>query len=109
MCHTGVIQFPLKKGWKRVHRLVVLPDYQGIGIGTKFIKGIAQIYFDKGYNFNLTTTTPSIVNALKKDKDWILIRYGRLDSNYGQFGGKYENVSSRKVDSLMVVKSNYKK
>nr|DAR26956.1 MAG TPA: NAT, N-acetyltransferase, of N-acetylglutamate synthase [Caudoviricetes sp.] len=28
----------MRKGWKRVHRLVVLPDYQGVGIGTSFIQ-----------------------------------------------------------------------
>ena len=89
MCHTGVIQFPMKKGWKRVHRLVVLPDYQGIGIGTTFIKTIAKMYEDKGWVFNLTTTTPALVNALLKDKSWILIRYGRNMSSYDAFSKKY--------------------
>ena len=43
VCHTGIIQFPLRKGKKRVHRLVVLPDYQGVGIGTHFINQVAKI------------------------------------------------------------------
>lgn len=84
VCHTGIIQFPMRKGWKRVHRLVVLPDYQGIGIGTKFINEIAKYYKNKGKNVNLTTTTPSLVHSLKKQKDWVLIRYGRETS--GQRG-----------------------
>lgn len=77
VCHTGVIQFPMRKGWKRVHRLVVLPDYQGIGVGTRFIKEIAKIYHNKDMEFNLTTTTPSLIHALLKDDDWRLNRHGR--------------------------------
>ena len=77
VCHTGIIHFPLKKGKKRVHRLVVLPDYQGIGIGTAFIKEVAKIITKEGFELNLTTTTPALVGALKKDKDWILARFGR--------------------------------
>ena len=77
VCHTGIIFFPMQKGKKRVHRLVVLPDYQGIGIGTKFIKGVAEIVNSEGYELNLTTTTPSLVGALKRDPCWILTRFGR--------------------------------
>ena len=67
----------MQKGKKRVHRLVVLPDYQGIGIGTTFIKEIAKIISERGYELNLTTTTPALVGALRKDSEWILGRYGR--------------------------------
>lgn len=77
VCHTGIIHFPLKKGKKRVHRLVVLPDYQGIGIGTAFIKEVAKLIAKEGYELNLTTTTPALVGALTKDKEWVLARFGR--------------------------------
>lgn len=77
VCHTGIIYFPMKKGAKRVHRLVVLPDYQGVGIGTKFIKAVAKIVQKEGFELNLTTTTPALVHALKRDPEWVLARYGR--------------------------------
>ena len=76
VAHTGVIQFPMRKGWKRIHRLVVLPDYQGIGIGVKFINAVAGIISSEGNNVNLTTTTPALVSALKKKKEWLLVRRG---------------------------------
>lgn len=81
----------MRKGWKRVHRLVVLPDYQGIGIGTKFIKEIAKIVKSEGYEINLTTTTPSLVHALKKDLDWRLARFGRVKGkmDFSRYGGDY--------------------
>lgn len=92
VCHTGVIQFPMRKGWKRVHRLVVLPDYQGIGIGTRFITEIARMYEERGYTFNLTTTTPAIVGALAKHPRWILKRYGRDKSGYKGYD-RYEDAN----------------
>ena len=89
VAHTGVIQFPMRKGWKRVHRLVVLPDYQGIGIGTAFINAIAELYRENGYTFNLTTTTPSLVHALRRSVCWRLLRYGRAKGTMGSYGNKY--------------------
>ena len=77
-----------------MHRLVVLPDYQGVGIGTAFIKAIAEHYNNNGYVMNLTTTTPSLVHALRRDKDWRLIRYGRQKENYSRYSERY-NLSSK--------------
>lgn len=76
VAHTGVIQFPMRKGWKRVHRLVVLPDYQGVGVGVRFINAVSGIIAGEGFNVNLTTTTPALVGALKRSQDWSLVRKG---------------------------------
>jgi len=76
VAHTGVIQFPMRTGWKRIHRLVVLPDYQGVGIGVRFINAVAALVASEGYNVNLTTTTPALVGALKHSEDWALVRKG---------------------------------
>ena len=77
VCHTGVLHAAMMKGVKRVHRLVVLPPYQGIGIGTAFLRFVAQQYPD--YTFNLITTTPALRHAIEKDKDhWILRRSGKV-------------------------------
>ncbi len=103
VCHTGIIQMPMRKGTKRVHRLVVLPDYQGIGIGTRFIKAVAEDISKQGFELNLTTTTPGIVHALTKSNDWCLGRYGYEKSGFKSFVkytnnnlGHLKNASSRK-------------
>ena len=92
VCHTGVIQAAMKKGVKRVHRLVTLPDYQGLGIGTSFIRFIADIYVKQGLKFNLITTTPALRYALLRDDKWALKRSGyvqkagnadKLEANFG--------------------------
>ena len=40
----------LKNAW-REHRLCILPDYQGLGIGPRFSNAIAQIHLDQGHRF----------------------------------------------------------
>ena len=39
----AIIHFPHPiKSYKKVHRLVILPDYQGIGLGTLFLNWTQQ-------------------------------------------------------------------
>jgi len=40
----------IKNAW-RGHRVVILPDYQGLGIGVRFIDACAQIHLDEGHRF----------------------------------------------------------
>jgi len=79
----------MRKAWKRVHRLVVLPDYQGIGIGVRFINEVSKHYIEKGLNVNLTTTTPALVHALAKSKNWILVRKSRMKSSLNDYFKKH--------------------
>lgn len=78
VCCAAILHFPMRKGWKRVHRLVVLPDYQGVGIGTSFIQKIADLTTKEGFRLNLTTSTPALTKALLKSRHWALCRYGRV-------------------------------
>lgn len=109
VCHRGIIQFPMRKGWKRGHRMVVLPDYQGIGIGTAFENYTSQYYFDRGWNVNLTTTTPALVHTLKRSKKWSLVRYGRNKSTMADFAkyGKGDYEKNKKIsESTVKTQSN---
>lgn len=86
----------MRKGWKRVHRLVVLPDYQGIGIGIKFINEISKHYIESGFNMNLTTTTPALINGLRRDRNWVLIRMSKLKGGLDKFFRNNPNKGSSK-------------
>ena len=72
----GVIHQPhgINKKIKRVSRIVVLPDYQGIGIGTRFLTEIAKIYKNKGYDFSIVTSAKNMIKSLYKNDKWIMIR-----------------------------------
>lgn len=115
VCHRGILQFPMRKGWKRGHRMVVLPDYQGIGIGTAFENYTSKYYVDKGWNINITTTTPALVHALCRDENWVLTRFGRVKTTLELFnthgkGAKINKNSSKSNSTKRITYSfNWKK
>jgi GNAT superfamily N-acetyltransferase len=61
---------------KRCSRLVILPDYQGIGLGTKFLSVIAEYYYNNKYQFTIVTSAKNVIGALSKSPKWKMIRYG---------------------------------
>lgn len=77
-CAVTHFPHPKNKKIKKVHRLVTLPDYQGIGIGVSFLNEVAKFYTEKGYDFRLVTSAQNLVHALRKNEHWKLVRYGRL-------------------------------
>ena len=46
-----------KNAW-RGHRTVILPDFQGLGIGVRFSDAIAQIHLDQGMRYFSRTSHP---------------------------------------------------
>lgn len=82
----SVLHFPHPKvsNLKKVHRLVILPDYQGIGLGLLFLNEVAKIYKSKGLRFSITTSAPSLIYALKKSKNWVCGKFGRSSKHGGE-------------------------
>ena len=78
----SVLHFPHPKvkNIKKVHRLVILPDYQGAGFGIKFLEEIGKNYIKEKYRYNIVTSSPSLIYALKKSNKWITTRFGRTSS-----------------------------
>jgi ABC-type molybdenum transport system ATPase subunit/photorepair protein PhrA/predicted acetyltransferase len=86
----SVLHFPHPKvkNMKKVHRLVILPDYQGAGFGIKFLNEIGYIYKKQKQRYVIATSAPSLIFNLKKSKDWNCIRYGRTnETNNGKLQG----------------------
>lgn len=69
---------PHVKNIKKVHRLVILPDYQGAGFGIKFLNEIGKIYKKQNYRYSIVTSAPSLIYALKKSNKWMCKNFGRL-------------------------------
>lgn len=59
------------------HRIVVFPDYQGIGIATNMIDTCGQILKEEGKRIIITCSNLAMILALKRDKKWKCIRHGR--------------------------------
>lgn len=94
----SVLHFPhpKTKNMKKVHRLVILPDYQGAGFGLRFLESIGDIYKKQKDRFTIVTTAPSLVQALKKSNKWALTSYGRK-SAHGGIGGVGNFGSSNRI------------
>jgi GNAT superfamily N-acetyltransferase len=73
----AVMHIHMKARYYRVHRLVVLPDYQGIGLGKRLLNFIAELYSSQTKApFYIVTSNPQIVRG-NMDR-WVVRRYGHV-------------------------------
>lgn len=79
----AITHFPHPKcaKFKRVHRLVVLPDYQGIGVGLRLLNFIANLYEQSKWRPIITTNNPALIYSLKKQQNWKCKFIGRQNHN----------------------------
>lgn len=75
---AGVLHQPhgVNKKIKRCSRIVILPDYQGIGLGYKFLNVLAEYYTSQGYDFSIVTSAKNFINKLYRSKKWKMKRLG---------------------------------
>lgn len=68
---------------KKVHRLVILPDYQGAGFGIKFLNEVGKIYKNEKWRFTIRTSAPSLIYSLKNNINWRCGEFGRKNAQTG--------------------------
>ncbi len=88
-CSTLPFPHPKKKGFWKGHRTIILPDYQGIGIGHILSNNVAEIMKKEGKGFISTSSNPAFIQSRKKDPKWIVTRVGRTSK--GSSNGKIQN------------------
>jgi GNAT superfamily N-acetyltransferase len=72
----------MKAKYYRVSRLVVLPDYQGIGVGKKFLNFIAELYTSQTkMPFYILTSNPQIIRG--SNQNWKIARFGHASRGKG--------------------------
>lgn len=87
---------PIAKTIKKVHRLVILPDYQGLGIGIKFLNEIGKYYIKNGWRYTIVTSAPSLIFGLKRHKNWKCKHFGRMTATSGILhGSNNKNTNSK--------------
>lgn len=74
----------------RIHRIVIHPDWQGIGLGRILATTVAK-HVSRQYDCFLQTSNPAMKHALLHYDDWKLIR-----NNIDIFNRKYERGRVRK-------------
>jgi GNAT superfamily N-acetyltransferase len=71
----AVVRTRMKATYDRVTRLVVLPDYQGIGVGKRLLNFIAELYTSQTkIPFYILTSNPQIIRG--NIDNWRIMRYG---------------------------------
>lgn len=94
VCHIAVCP-SFHTGYYRATRLVVMPEWQGAGVGTKFLEWICE-YHKRGegrLNRKLPTmfhtSHPQLIGYLKRSKKWVL-KSQQMYGNKSRFskGGK---------------------
>jgi hypothetical protein len=92
----AVIHFPHPKikNLKKIHRIVLLPEFQGLGLAGRFLNSIAEIYSNKNFEVGITTSLKSFIISLKKNPHWIMQRYGRVGVA-GKSSSIYTNKNSK--------------
>lgn len=58
----------------RVTRLVTLPDFQGIGLGTRLLEAVADIHHGDGHRLLITASHPAILSHCAHSARWCLRR-----------------------------------
>jgi GNAT superfamily N-acetyltransferase len=58
------------KNIKMGHRLVVLPDYQGLGIGGRLDDWLGQHLWDQGYRYRNTVAHPALIHYYSTSPRW---------------------------------------
>jgi GNAT superfamily N-acetyltransferase len=76
-CATLHSPHPKSKNLKRCSRLVVLPDYQGVGIGIRFLNIVAGYFNGLGFRYLIRTSQRNVMKGLGKSESWRLIGYGK--------------------------------
>jgi GNAT superfamily N-acetyltransferase len=97
VCHLAVCPMFTAKAY-RATRLVVMPEWQGAGVGTKFLEWVCEYHKDgngrcgKKYPTLFHTSHPQLVGFLKYSKNWVLKSQQMFGNNSKiksdkQFGG----------------------
>ena len=107
-----------QRGKKTIHRLVVLPEFQGIGIGTHFLNKITEFYVNRNWQVHIVTSNRGLKNSLLRNKHWYyngttlnndVISSFRKNNILTKFKGGTDlnNVFSREISSFKTNKKIY--
>ncbi|WP_425396711.1 GNAT family N-acetyltransferase [Aeoliella sp.] len=93
------------RGRRRFTRIVTLPDYQGIGIGMRSVRAVAQLHRQRGHRVSVTSSHPALIQHCKHSTDWKAVsvkKTGRSRTSGSGFGN-YRSSTGRAIVSFEFV------
>ncbi|MFI6909673.1 GNAT family N-acetyltransferase [Nonomuraea sp. NPDC050394] len=73
-------QHPHTRNLKMAHRTVVLPDYQGLGLGGRMTEWMGQYLYEQGYRLRAVSSHPALIAHRSRSPRW---RMQRRDTKLG--------------------------
>ena len=99
----AVIHFPHPKNAKikKVHRLVIRPDYQWLWIWIKFLEKVWTFYND--FDYTITTSNQALIYGLKNKSNWICKNYWK--QTFSKSDKLWANLN-RKIATFKLINNN---
>jgi len=100
---TSILSFPsgtIKNAW-RLHRTVIKPDYQGLGIGTKIPEAVGEIVKSVGGRLFSKTSHPRVGYYRNNSPKW----RGTSKNGISRKDYKIDNRQNRKFKNQMIHKN----
>ncbi len=89
-----------KNRW-RISRIVTLPDFQGIGIGTAVMEEVAELHRREGQRVNATASHPAVIAHCRRSPKWRAVNVKKTGtSGAGRFIRGYRGSGGRSVVSF---------
>lgn len=112
----GILPFPGVGDAKtrRLSRMVILPDFQGLGIGTKVFNYLCSLYKKEGHQMYVRTVSPALGKFMENNANWIpTSSNGKIpgeDSSGRKLlkrpGYSYKYIGEESSDSTDIIKMN---
>jgi GNAT superfamily N-acetyltransferase len=103
----AVVHIHMKARYYRVSRLVVLPDYQGIGVGKRLLNFTAELYTSQTkIPFYILTSNPQIIRG--NIENWKITRCGHASKGKDntQINNEIKSSLSRKRITVSMIYSS---
>jgi ABC-type lipoprotein export system ATPase subunit/GNAT superfamily N-acetyltransferase len=110
----GVLPFPGvgDEKTRRISRIVVLPDFQGLGLGKSILNYISSLYAKDESTMYIRTMSPALGLALAKDNNWIATSSNLKIPGQDSSGRKmierpsysYKYIGQKSNDDLSIIK-----
>ncbi len=88
-----------KNRW-RLSRIVTLPDYQGVGIGTAVAEAVAELHVREGHRVNVTASHPALLAHCRRSPKWRLVGVRKTGSRRSPRFQTYRGSTGRAVVSF---------
>jgi len=87
-------------GYRRIARVVVLPDFQGVGIAGRLMDAVAEMFAARNLRVGITSSHPSMIALLKRAKAWRItdvFRHGTAKKTFTAARAAQYRLGTRKI------------